>query len=139
MPNEYTGYGADKSPPFALVGIVPHAKTMAIIMADLDIPFIQEYAHWLIWNLPAKNEILGDIPQGKLLSEFGNAQQGLAYGKHEYKGPKPPKFIRSRHRYVFTVYILDTVLNIESDAKKRDLLNAMQGHVLQKRFQYRAL
>lgn len=131
MPVKYTGYGIDQSPPLSLSGIIPKAKSLAIIMVDLDIPFIREYPHWLIWNLPVKTEIPGAVACGETLAELGGARQGLAYGKHQYKGPKPPKFIRNRHRYVFTVYALDTVLDLDSDANKKGLLKAMQGHVLQ--------
>ena len=131
MPERYTGYGADESPPLTLTGLVPEAKSIAAIMADLDIPVIRAFPHWLIWNLPVQAEIPGKIPQGEMLGQLGGARQGLAYGRHEYRGPKPPQFIRRRHRYVFTVYALDTVLDISSDAKHKQLLAAMQGHILQ--------
>lgn len=133
MPVEYTGYGVDKSPPLTLSGIVPEAKSLAIIMVDLDIPLIREYPHWVIWNLPVMTEIPAAVHYGETLTELGNAKQGIAYGKHQYKGPKPPKFIRNRHRYVFTVYdVLDNVLDIAGDANSKALLEAMQGHMLQK-------
>lgn len=132
MPVAYTGYGADQSPPLTLSGIVSDAKTMAITMVDLDVPFIREYPHWVLWNFPIKEEIPGAIPKGAILNEFNNAQQGIEYGKHTYRGPKPPRFIRNRHRYVFTVYILDKELNLSSNTNKKFLLKAMEGHVLQK-------
>lgn len=131
MPVEYTGYGADQSPPFMLSGLAPEAKSLAITMVDLDIPFVREYPHWVLWNLPANAKIPEAIPHGAVLAELGGAQQGFGYGKHEYKGPKPPKFIRTRHRYVFTVYALDAMLDLSGNTKKSDLLKAMQGHILQ--------
>lgn len=131
MPVRYTGYGADESPPLTLTGLIPEVKSVAVVMADLDIPVIREFPHWLIWNLPVQTEIPGGIPQGEMLGQLGSARQGLAYGRHMYRGPKPPRFIRMRHRYVFTVYALDMVLDISSDAKHKDLMAAMRGHVLQ--------
>jgi len=131
IPVEYTGYGADKSPPLTLSGLVPEAKTLAVIMVDLDIPFIREYPHWVIWNLPVMDKITEAIPKGKSLPKLNGARQGLAYGKYTYAGPKIPKFLRNRHRYVFTVYALDTALDISSDSNRRVLLKAMQGHILQ--------
>lgn len=130
MPVEYTGYGIDQSPPLTLSRIVTGAKTIAITMVDLDVPFIREYPHWVFWNFPAAAEIPGAIPKGKILPELNGARQGLAYGKHTYRGPKPPRFIRKRHRYVFTVYVLDTELNLNDNTDKKSLLKAMQGHVL---------
>lgn len=132
MPVRYTGYGTDESPPLTLSGIVPEAKSIAVVMADLDIPLIREFPHWLIWNLPVQTEIPEAVPRGEMPGGgLGGARQGLAYGRHEYRGPKPPKFIRTRHRYAFTVYILDTVLEISSDANRKKLLAAMQNHILQ--------
>lgn len=131
MPVEYTGYGMDNSPPLSVSGLSQETMSLAIIMVDLDVPFVREYPHWLIWNLPVKTEIPGSIPHGETLEELGGARQGIAYGKHEYRGPKPPKFIRTPHRYVFTVYALDTVLETDQGANKKSLLKAMQGHILQ--------
>lgn len=131
MPDKYTGYGANISPPLALSGLAPEAKSIAVIMVDLDVPFVREYPHWLIWNLPPTAGIPEGIPKGARLPGLSGARQGLAYGRHEYKGPRPPKFMRGRHRYVFTAYALDTVLSIDGDSKKNDLISAMRGHVLQ--------
>jgi Raf kinase inhibitor-like YbhB/YbcL family protein len=61
---------------------------------------------------------------------LGNAVQGKsAYGgKHYYRGPLPPF---GTHRYVFKVYVLDTLLELPPSAGKADLQRAMRGHVLQ--------
>lgn len=131
MPLQYTGYGIDQSPPLSLAGLANEAKSLSIIMVDLDIPLIREYPHWLIWDIPAITEIPAAISQGETLTDFYNAKQGVAYGKHEYKGPKPPKFLHNRHRYVFTIYALDTMLSISGNANKKELLKAMQGHIIQ--------
>lgn len=131
MPVQYTGFGADQSPPLSLSGLSQEAKSLAIIMVDLDIPFIREYPHWLIWNIPAKEEISGAIPHGETLAELDGAMQGVAYGKHQYKGPKLPKFICAPHRYVFTVYALNRMLAINGDSNKKALLKAMQSHIIQ--------
>lgn len=131
IPIQYTGYGMDDSPPLTLSGLMPNTKSIAVIMVDLDIPFIRQYPHWLIWNIPVMATIPEALPKGESLSKLNGAKQGLAYGKHEYKGPKPPKFIRNRHRYVFTVYALDAILDIDVKTKKNALIAAMQGHILQ--------
>ena len=59
-----------------------------------------------------------------------DAVQGRAYGFHRYAGPKPPR--GKRHVYRFTVYALDSVLNLGPGAGKRAFLRAAEGHVLQK-------
>ncbi len=45
-----------------------------------------------------------------------------------YGGPCPPP--GKPHRYFFKIYALDTVLSLKSGATKKELLKAMDGHVL---------
>jgi len=35
------------------------------------------------------------------------------------------------HRYQFHVFVLDSTLDLDSTCGKSDLLNAMEGHILQ--------
>src|SRR5690554_4167401 len=106
-------------------------RFLAIIMDDLDIPFIKAYNHWLIWNIPKVEIIPGDIPYGSPVSSFYDAVQGVAYGENRYRGPKQPFFVRNAHRYIFRFYALDCFLCLDSKAKKKDLLKAMHGHIIQ--------
>ena len=64
MPVDYTGFGKDMSPDFRLHKLSKKAVSIAIIMDDLDIPFLPAYNHWLIWNIPAMQEIPEKIPHG---------------------------------------------------------------------------
>lgn len=132
MPIECTGFGSDISPDFHLHNLSDKAVSIAIIMDDLDIPFIPAYNHWLIWNIPNTERIPEHIPHGPEVSGLGNARQGIGYGRNRYRGPKQPVFIRNSHRYVFYFYALDCFLDLESTAKKRELVKAMAGHILQK-------
>lgn len=92
MPVDYTGFGKDMSPDFRLHKLSKKAVSIAIIMDDLDIPFLPAYNHWLIWNIPAMQEIPEKIPHGPEIPGLGNARQGIAYGKNKYRGPKQPVF-----------------------------------------------
>lgn len=127
MPVDYTGRGQDISPDLTLSELSSEAKTIAIIMDDLDFP-IGTYNHWVIWNLPAQTEIPKAIPSGEKVDSLGGAVQGIGYGKHCYRGPLPPS---GTHRYKFNVYVLDTQLDLSSSSGKRALSEAMQGHILQ--------
>jgi Raf kinase inhibitor-like YbhB/YbcL family protein len=97
----------------------------------LDIPFIKAYNHWLIWNIPKREVIPGNIPYGSPVSSLGNAMQGVAYGIKRYRGPKQPVFVRNTHRYIFRFFILDCFLELDCKAAKKDLVKAMQGHIIQ--------
>lgn len=131
IPTKHTGFGEDISPAFALSNLVPEATSIAIIMDDLDIPIIRSLNHWLIWNIPKLETIPENIPYGCTVASLGNAKQGVGYGRNRYRGPKQPIFVRNMHRYLFRFYVLDCFLNLDSNARKSDLLEAMEGHIIQ--------
>jgi len=128
MPIQYTGRGEDISPSLSLSTISENAVSIAIIMDDLDVPIIGTYNHWVIWNIPVQNIIPENIPHGDIVESLGNAVQGNGYGKHGYRGPKPPF---GSHRYQFHVFILDCELDLSNNTRKKELLESMNGHILQ--------
>ena len=130
IPEKYTGRGEDVSPPIKIYSIASEAKSIAVIMDDIDHP-LGVFNHWLIWNIPAAfDEIPEAIPKKEVVSSLGNAVQGKsAYGgKRYYRGPKPPF---GTHKYVFKVYVLDSFLNLKNDTSKKELQESMEGKVLQ--------
>ncbi len=137
IPDEYTGFGEDVSPELRLENVCEETESIVVIMDDLDIPIRGILNHWVIWNIPRTEIIPKAIPAGEtvVLSEkvktLRNAVQGVAYGKHRYRGPKIPFFLKNKHRYVFRVYCLDAYLELPATARKRDVEKAMEGHVLQ--------
>lgn len=130
IPARHTDRGEDLSPELQLHGIDPDAKSIAITLNDASHPLFPNYSHWVIWNIPVREVIPEGIPQGKTVAGLGGAVQGVAYGRNRYRGPKPP--LLAVHTYVFTVYVLDCMLKLGSSAGKRELLNAMDAHILQK-------
>ncbi|MDD4074605.1 MAG: YbhB/YbcL family Raf kinase inhibitor-like protein [Eubacteriales bacterium] len=128
IPKQHTGFGEDVSPAFSIGGLKPDIASLAIIMDDLDIPVLGTLNHWLCWNIPAADRIAESMPHGATLPD--GTKQGIGYGKHRYRGPKQPPFIKKEHRYRIAVYGLDCLLTLSSDAKKADLVKAMSGHVL---------
>lgn len=128
IPIQYTGYGEDISPELRLSSLSEEARSLAVIMDDLGHP-IPGYNHWVIWNIPVLQAIPADIPHGAQVAGRGGAVQGRGYGKNRYRGPKPP--FNWSHRYQFNVYVLDGLLELPATTRKRDLLAAMQGHILQ--------
>ncbi len=129
VPVEHTGYGADVSPALVLDGLDEGAVSLVVMLDDEDHP-IRGYSHWVLWNVPARASIPGSVPAGKRVESLGGAVQGRGYGRNRYRGPKPP--FNWSHRYRFTVYALDCLLDLPPTARKRDVLTAMDGHVLQR-------
>ena len=128
IPIENTGRGQDRSPEFLIWNLSPNAATLAITLEDLTHP-IRDFTHWIIWNIPASNQIKGGIPAGKNVPGMRGARQGLAYGLHRYAGPKPPR--GRTHIYRFTVYVLDSAITLSPRATKKAFLKKAERHIIQ--------
>ena len=89
----------------------------------------KNFTHWLIWNIPATATIAGAIPGGRIVADFGNARQGFGYGWCKYAGPKPPK--GKRHVYRFTIYALDSEIEVPFPLTKGHFLKQAKGHMIQ--------
>lgn len=130
IPNQFSGYGADLSPELRIEGIAEETKSMVIAFDDLSHPLFPGYNHWIAWNFTPAERIPQGLPKGASIDTPIHAEQGLAYGRHCYRGPKPP--FNWNHQYRFTVYTLDTPLSISRNSHKPEVLKAMEGHMLQK-------
>ena len=128
MPDSLSGYGDDLSPEIMIEDAPSNASSLAIVMDDLDHPVSPGFNHWIAWNISPADHIPGALPKGALVEDPIHIEQGVGYGKHCYRGPKPP--FNWNHRYRFTVYALDTLLSLAANFKKADLKNAMEGHIL---------
>jgi Raf kinase inhibitor-like YbhB/YbcL family protein len=61
---------------------------------------------------------------------LGGTKQGVNdFGRVGYGGPMPPRG-HGVHHYHFRLYALDTVLAIQPRATKKQLDEAMKGHIL---------
>ncbi len=121
IPQQYTCDGKNINPPLSVSSVEEKAKSLVLIVEDPDAP-MGIWIHWLLWNIdPKQSEIIeNSIPEG--------AVEGMtSFGKHGYGGPCPPG---GTHRYFFKLYALDTVLSLSSNSGKNDLLNAMEGHII---------
>lgn len=128
MPNEYSGYGEDVSPELHIDGIPQSAASLIVTLDDLGHPIHPGYNHWIAWNIEPTAVIPKGIPKGEEVEQPIHIEQGMAYGKHCYRGPKPP--FNRNHRYRFTVYALDCRLSVASNADKAAVLAVAEGHVL---------
>ncbi|MBY0292731.1 MAG: YbhB/YbcL family Raf kinase inhibitor-like protein [Alphaproteobacteria bacterium] len=124
IPVKYTGEGEDLSPPLRWQDIPKGTRSLALICEDPDAPH-GTWDHWLIYNIPPSIGVLAEglkeLPQG--IQSFQNS-----WGKTGYGGPNPPS---GQHRYFFTLYALDTVLQFSEGATKASLLKEIQAHTLE--------
>lgn len=115
------------SPPLSWSALPAGTKSVAIICDDPDAPS-GDWVHWVIFNLPPDTQKLdAGVPKSARLPN--GAVQGVNdFDETGYDGPAPPP--GRPHRYLFKVYALDTKLDLDSRARKKDVLKAMKGHVL---------
>ena len=129
LPKEFTCDGEDKSPALAWTHPPESAKSLALTVTDPDAPG-GTFTHWVVYNLPANiNGLPVGVPkQGQLA--HGGRQGKTDFGQVGYGGPCPPA--GKPHRYVFTLYALDSEVDVPAGAPRDHVEAAMRGHVLAK-------
>lgn len=130
IPRAHTCDGADLSPPLTWSGVPVGARQLALIADDPDAPG-RVWVHWVLYGLaPSVTGLPAGLPkEGEIMKPVA-ARQGMTdFRRVGYGGPCPPP--GPAHRYVFTLYALDTELKVPPGATKAVLLEAMKGHVLE--------
>lgn len=121
VPSRFTCDGEDVIPPLSFSDVPPQAKSLVLVMDDPDSPS-GTWSHWVVWNIsPTTTEVAeGVAPKDAMqgVNDFGN----IGYG-----GPCPGEGV---HRYFFTLYALDTLLELPEGADVRKVKKATKGHVL---------
>ena len=126
IPSSYSCDGENTSPALSWLKPPDGTQSFALIMDDPDAP-LGTFVHWVIFNIPSSARGLSPaIPKIPQLTE-GSIQGQNSASLPGYMGPCPPT---GTHRYFFKLYALDTTLGLTSDAKKDDVLSAMEGHIL---------
>lgn len=108
------------NPPLQVSGIPEGTKSLVLILDDPDSPS-GTFTHWLLYDIaPTTLQIpSAQIPAGSL--EGNNSFGQLGFG-----GPCPHQ---GEHRYVFTLYALDTLLKIRNP-NRAELETSLRGHIL---------
>jgi Raf kinase inhibitor-like YbhB/YbcL family protein len=131
IPEQYTGEGKDVSPALKWSNPPEGTEEFALICEDPDAPREEPWVHWVIYGipkaaqgLPAEMPEKEQLPEGKLqgVNSFGEGQVG-------YGGPMPPEG-HGPHRYIFTLYALDSKLDLKPGLSKQELLRAIDGHAV---------
>lgn len=120
IPKKYTCDGSDVNPPLFFKNVPSAAKSLALTVSDPDAP-LGRWSHWVIYNIPPDTaEIIENAHPGT---------EGLNdFGKYAYGGPCPPG--GKIHHYIFHVYALDAVLNINNGSSIGDVERSFEGHII---------
>jgi Raf kinase inhibitor-like YbhB/YbcL family protein len=128
IPKEFTCDGRNVSPPLNWGDVPAEAKSIALLCEDPDAPG-GIWTHWTVWSIPAGSDkkTLAGLGIGAGASGGEGYQGRNDFGKPGYGGPCPPG---GTHHYIFKVYALDTILKPSGDGSRKELLAAMEGHIL---------
>jgi Raf kinase inhibitor-like YbhB/YbcL family protein len=101
--------GSNTSPGLSWKGAPAKARSFALTVYDPDAPTGSGWWHWVVYNIPASATSLaaGAGDPKKNLLPAGSAQGNTDFGAPGYGGPCPPAGDKP-HRYIFTLYALDT-------------------------------
>lgn len=127
IPKKFTCSGANISPPIRWTGVPGGTKSFALICNDPDAPS-GNWIHWIVYNIPPDMRSLPGAYTKQARQKDGTMQAKNSFNMPGYGGPCPPS---GTHRYFFSVYALDTVLDIDPDrANYMQIVSAMQKHIL---------
>ncbi|MFW5945293.1 MAG: YbhB/YbcL family Raf kinase inhibitor-like protein [Candidatus Natronoplasma sp.] len=126
IPTRY-GYTEDNvNPQLEISGVPSKTESLALVMDDPDAvePAGKVWDHWVVWNIEPNTSQIGEdeTPPGAVEGKND-------YGEWGYGGPNPPD---KEHTYKFKLYALNTVIDLRRNAKKEDLEEAMEGHIIEK-------
>jgi Raf kinase inhibitor-like YbhB/YbcL family protein len=122
--------GGDQSPELSWTHAPGNTRSIVVTMFDT----VASFTHRGMYNIPATTNEL-PVNAGDAGSTFGQQVFNDFFLGPQYDGPCPPNNLTPLvHEYVFTVYALDTELNLQSSpnfpADAETLYRALLGHVL---------
>jgi Raf kinase inhibitor-like YbhB/YbcL family protein len=123
IPIQYTCDGQNISPDLSWSDIPKGTQSFALIFDDPD-ALRGTWTHWVLYNLPSTaNSLQEDIQ----ILPSGTQVGTNSWNKKAYGGPCPPY---GEHRFIFKLYALDTVLDVDPHMTSDALQQVMKGHVL---------
>jgi Raf kinase inhibitor-like YbhB/YbcL family protein len=124
VPLKHTCDGDNVNPLLEIRNAPAGTKSLVLIMDDPDATRGGTWYHWLVWNIDPKTQYIDEdtIP-------YGAVQGTGSGGRVRYEGPCPPRG-NPAHHYRFSIYALDTLLELPAGSDEAALKAAMNGHVL---------
>ncbi|MBZ9936943.1 YbhB/YbcL family Raf kinase inhibitor-like protein [Mesorhizobium sp. BR1-1-16] len=124
--------GDNASPAIGWRDTRPDTKSYAVILDDPDAAEPKPFTHWIAYDIPAGvTELREGLPTEPVLQDPKGMKQGMnSGGSSGYQGPKPPVG-DPPHHYHLQIFALDvSSLGLKPGAGRKEVLEAMRGHVL---------
>lgn len=129
LPKKYTCEGEDINPSLQWQQAPKNTQSFVLIVDDPDAPATKpdSWVHWIVFNIPST---VMNLDENVAVATLKGAKQGITNsGKSKFHGACPP-FGDGVHHYHFTLYALDTTLDLPEGVSKNELLTAMKNHIL---------
>jgi Raf kinase inhibitor-like YbhB/YbcL family protein len=127
IPRTFTCDGSDISPSLSWGEPPTATQSFALTVVDIDAP-VGSFVHWVLYNIPPSARSLPEAVAKTEQLPDGSTQGTSDFDKIGYGGPCPPG--KSPHRYAFSLYAVDTKLNLPAGATRKQLEKALRNHVL---------
>ncbi len=133
IPERFTADGEGVSPPLHWGALPTGTEALALLVEDADSPSPYPFVHAVVWDIdPATNALAeGAIGHG------GDGQPGGARpetGRNSYQQrrwlPIDPPPGHGEHHYVFQLFALSSVPELERAAGRTELLDELGGRLL---------
>ena len=127
IPGVFTCLGKDISPALDWVNIPAGTRSFALTCVDPDAPS-GRWVHWVVYGI---QPVMTEFPEAQPKKDYiagGSVQGRTDFGTNGYGGPCPPA--GKAHRYIFTLYALDSSPELKPGLTLDELQAAIRGHVL---------
>ena len=136
IPRKYTqGVPDPVSPPLEWVNVPDKVVSFVLLFRDPDVALqrrVEDSLHWLVFNIPGTAVGLPEgIPTTAERLPDGTIQAKNRRGIIGYLGPGAPP-PAPRHHYTFELFAVDMKLDLGPDATRKQVLEAIDGHILGK-------
>ncbi len=121
IPSLYTCDGDDVNPELRFDGIPKNTVSLALVVDDPDSPS-GNWLHWSVWNIDPSVRLIQEdsVPAHAIEGETDFSEVG-------YGGPCPGY---GEHEYRFTIFALDSWLDVAAGAPRHVLEAGMKPHIL---------
>lgn len=121
IPAQYTCHGRGESPPIYWSGVPQGTKSIALVVDDSNAPIVP-YVYWIVFDIsPTRSYIqAGKLPSGARLARNSKNQVNF----------NPPCPLTGSHKYRFTVYALNAVLDQPNGAGLTEAWTAIAKHAI---------
>jgi Raf kinase inhibitor-like YbhB/YbcL family protein len=115
--------GVGAPPALSFTGVPDAAQSLIVLCEDPDAPQLEPFLHWSVYGIPRSASSVDAQSQ----HDYRIGENSKSESSYTPAAPPPGHGL---HHYHFQVFALDVPVELGAGAERKDLLEAMTGHVL---------